>query len=72
MADTIAMMGPIFSINSDVKVDFSHSDLEEILNSKALKKGNIGFYQILTMIAKENDIEAIKTKDFDLEDLGMS
>jgi hypothetical protein len=34
---TLRMIGPLFSINSDVKVDFSHQDLAEIINHDTLK-----------------------------------
>lgn len=37
VASTVAMLGPLFSISSDVKVDLSHSDLEEILKHDVLK-----------------------------------
>ena len=38
---TVKMMGPLFSINSDVKVDFSHTDLQEIVDHDVLKGMNL-------------------------------
>lgn len=72
LAQAIAMMGPLFSINSDVKVDLSHSDLEEILKHEHLSKANLSFDDVCKMMAKDEDIDAIKAQNFDLEDLGMS
>lgn len=34
--NTIKMIGPLFSINSDIKIDFSHTDLKEILEHEHL------------------------------------
>lgn len=68
----VAMLGPLFSINSDIKHDLSHTDLQEILKNETLSKGNLDFNQILQMIAGSNDLVKIKTANFELEDLGMS
>ena len=67
------MIGPLFSINSDAKFELTHSDFEEIINHKHLKKGNFDFNKLLELLARD-DAEAkdIKTNNFDLESLGMS
>ena len=36
LADIVAMYGPLFSVNSDVKLDLSHTDLEAILKNETL------------------------------------
>lgn len=72
VAQTVAMLGPLFSINSDIKVDLTHSDLEEILSHEHLKKLNFDINKLLKMITDDADTKEVKTKNFDLEDLGMS
>ena len=48
LSKIIEMIGPLFSINSDVKIDLTHSDLDEILNHEKLKQMNFDFNKLLT------------------------
>jgi hypothetical protein len=72
LSSIIAMIGPLFSMNSDVKVDLTHSDLDEILNHEKLKQMNFDFNKLLTTLGDDVNASDIKTNNFDLESLGMS
>lgn len=75
VAEVVEMIGPLFSINSDVKVDLTHSDLDAILNHEKLQKLNFDLNKLLMNMDSYNEsqnIKDIKTKNFALEDLGMS
>lgn len=68
----LKMIGPLFSINSDIKIDFSHTDLKEILEHEHLQKGNLKYDDLLMMLSRQEDLNEVKTQDFELEGLGMS
>lgn len=73
LAKIVEQIGPLFSINSDVKVDFTHSDLEEIMKVKTMKNVDFDSNGCLEAIVGEpHKAKDIKTKYIDLDELGMS
>ena len=72
ISSTIAMIGPLFSINSSAKVELTHSDLQDIMNHKPLAKLNFDFKKVIKMFASDVKDKDLLTQNFEIEDLGMS
>lgn len=50
ISEIVQMIGPLFGISSDVKVDLTHSDLKEILKNDTLKTGNFDLSKFLLFL----------------------